>query len=99
MLCNEEIVQQVWEKGIAVDNNDAQYWRQDECGAWISRSNYGHQQSPFGWEINYILPQTVKGGQDLQNLRPVQWKNNIYKKDGNMVCVLKAVKTKNQDIL
>jgi hypothetical protein len=98
MLCTEEIVQQVWEKGTVVTNNDPKYWRQDQCGAWISRSNYGCQQSPFGWEINYIRPQTEQYGQDLPNLRPMQWKNNICKQTDGIVCVIKAVNTENQEI-
>jgi hypothetical protein len=98
MLCTEEIIQRVWEKGTVVTNNDPKYWRQDECGAWIARTKYGRQQSPFGWEINYIHPQGEQGGQDLPNLRPMQWKNNISKQVDDRVCVIKAVKMENQDI-
>ncbi len=98
MLCTNEIVQKVWEKGIIITNNDPQYWRQDQCGAWISRANYGCQHSPFGWEINYIHPQMGSRGQDISNLRPMQWKNNIRKQGDDTVCVIQAMKTENRSI-
>jgi hypothetical protein len=99
MLCTEEIIQKVWEKGLIVGNNNPKIWRQDQCGAWITRSGYGRSSSPFCWEINYIHPQMQKGGQDLANLRPMQWENNIHKKDGDTVCILKAVGLKNCNIV
>jgi hypothetical protein len=99
MLCTEELVQQVWEKGIVNEHNDPQYWRLDECGAWISRSDYGHQQSLFGWEINYIHSQSDDGGQSLSNLRPMQWKNHSLTQNGHMVCVIKAIGVKNCDVV
>jgi hypothetical protein len=98
MLCTEEIIQKVWEKGTVVTNNDPKCWRQDQCGAWICRSRYGCQNSPFGWEINFIRPQTEKGGQDLPNLRPMQWNNDIGKQVDDAVCMLKAVGQKNCSI-
>ena len=99
MLCTQEIIQKVWDKGVVVANNDPKHWRQDQCGAWISRSRYGRQQSQFGWEINYIHSQTQKGGQELSNLRPMQWGNNFHKQDGDTVCVLKAEGKENGSIV
>jgi hypothetical protein len=98
MLCTVEVIQKVWEKGVVVSNNDPRYWRQDQCGAWISRSMYGRQASPFGWEINYIHPQSESGGQELTNLRPMQWENNIRKQSNDTVCVIKALKLENSRI-
>jgi hypothetical protein len=98
MLCTEEIIQKVWEKGIVVPNNDPKHVRQDECGAWISRSDYGRHQFAFGWEINYIHSPTQKDGQAISNLRPMQWQNNLHKREGDTVCVIKAVGVKNCDI-
>jgi hypothetical protein len=99
MLCSEEVIRKVWEKGTVVANNDPKYWRKDDCGAWISISQYGRQLSSFGWEINYIQSQAQKGGQELSNLRPMQWKNNICSKDGDTVCILKAVGLENCDVV
>ena len=98
MLCTEELIQQVWEKGLVDANNDCKNWRKDHCGAWISRTEYGKQRSLFGWEINYVHAQTETDGQSLSNLRPMQWQNNARSQDGNMVCVLKATGVRNFDV-
>jgi hypothetical protein len=95
MLCTDELIQSVCEKGVIDSKNDSKYWRKDLCGAWISRSEYGREQSPFGWEIDSVQSQSGKDGQELSNLRPMQWNNNSRKHDGGMVCVLKAVGVKN----
>jgi hypothetical protein len=98
MLCTKEIIQKVWEKGTVVTKYDAKSWRQDLCGAWISRFCYGCQESKFGWEISYVRSQTQKGGQELPNLRPMQWRNNIFKQFGDTTHVVKAVGVENCEI-
>jgi len=98
MLCTRELIQKVWEKGVVVPNSDKKNWRKDQCGAWISRSEFGRQRNLFGWEINYIRPQMQRDGQDLSNLRPMQWKNNIHKQGDNTICVLKAAGLENCNI-
>ena len=85
MVFSEKMIQDVWEKGIVVLGNDPKKWRKDQCGAWISRSQYGNRDSQYGWEIDHISP----GGEDiLSNLRPLQWQNNVAKSNGHFkVCV------------
>ncbi len=47
----------------------------------------GDRNSLYGWEINQILP----GGPDtLSNLRPLQWKNNVEKSGGKLLCNVTA---------
>jgi len=83
MSFNEETIQNVWEKGKIVERYDSKIWRKDECGAWIKRSEYGNTDSKYGWHIDHISP----GGTDnLSNLRPLQWKNNLDKSDGRLKC-------------
>jgi hypothetical protein len=95
MLCTEELVQKVWEKGVIDPRTDSRHWRKDQCGAWISRSDYGCQRSSYGWEINYIRPQSEKDSEKISNLRPMQWNNDLGKHHGSSVCVLKAVGANN----
>lgn len=83
---NEQI-QDVWEKGTIVKNYDKDKDRQDQCGAWIKRDEYGNRNSSYGWEIDHISP----GGADiLSNLRPLQWQNNVDKSDGRLKCNITA---------
>jgi hypothetical protein len=83
MSFSDEKVQKVWEKGHVDSNNDPNVWRKDDCTAWMKRSLYGNRESEYGWEIDHINP---NGGDELPNLRPLQWKNNLDKGDGPLKC-------------
>ena len=54
MSFSEKTIQDVWEKGTVVAKYDSAKWRKDQCGAWISRSQYGNRDSQYGWEIDHI---------------------------------------------
>jgi hypothetical protein len=88
MAYSEDTIQKVWEKGTVVSDNDPKVWRQDQCKAWIGREYYGNRQSQYGWEIDHIQPESEGGGDELSNLRPLQWQNNASKQAGRLVCVV-----------
>jgi 5-methylcytosine-specific restriction endonuclease McrA len=75
MSFSEETIQNVWEKGEIVAKYDANRFRRDRCGAWIRRLGYGAKNSRLGWEIDHITPESEGGGDELSNLRPLQWRN------------------------
>jgi hypothetical protein len=85
-------IQKVWEKGKVVSNNDKDRWRKDDCDAWIGRQEYGNRNSQYGWEIDHVNP---SGGDQLSNLRPLQWQNNVDKSDGRLKCNVTASGTDN----
>ena len=94
MSFSEGKKQKVWEKGKSVPPNDPKVWRKDQCGAWIKRSEHGNRESKFGWEIDHI---DAKGGDDLSNLRPLQWENNVATGEDKLKCVVTSEGTKNVD--
>jgi hypothetical protein len=94
MSFSEEKVQQVWEKAATVENNDPKRWRKDQCGAWIDRGAYGNRNSEYGWEVDHIDP---NGGDSLDNLRPLQWKNNLARGQGRLNCPVIAEGVHNID--
>lgn len=53
--------------------------RQDFAGAWISREAYGDTDNILGWEIDHVYPEELGGGNHIENLRPMNWRNNRSK--------------------
>ncbi|TAL71314.1 MAG: HNH endonuclease [Bacteroidetes bacterium] len=92
---SEEQIKKVWEKASIVSGNDSNVFRKDQCSAWISRQQYGNRKSSYGWEIDHITPESHGGSDELSNLRPLQWENNLSKSGGKLVCVVTAEKTEN----
>jgi hypothetical protein len=90
MNWTEQQIQAVWNKGQVVEKFNPDKWRKDTCGAWISRGQHGNKDSIFGWEIDHITPVADGGTDDVSNLRPLQWENEVGKKDGKLTCFVTA---------
>ncbi len=88
MSFSDSTVQNVWTKGLVVSGYDSNSWRKDRCGAWMGRQQYGNRNSQYGWEIDHITPVSRGGGDELSNLRPLQWQNNAATQDGRLTCVV-----------
>ena len=86
MAYSDYTIQNVWEKGNIIPWYDPNVWRKDQCGAWIGCEFYGNRNSQYGWEIDHITPQSEQGGENLFNLRPLQWENNAEKSAGKLSC-------------
>ena len=75
----DELVKAVWEKGAIVDDFDEDLIRKDACGAWIVFEEYGNRESDFGWEVDHVYPRSRGGDDIIDNLRPLNWRNNESK--------------------
>lgn len=99
MSFSDEVVSKVWAKATSVsEENEKWGFRQDTCGAWIKRSDYGRRDTEWGWEVDHIDAQADGGGDELRNLRPLHWKNNAAKSDGQPKCVVISNGPKNIDV-
>lgn len=93
MSFSDEMVQKVWEKGLIPSEPHKNDWRQDQCKAWIYRAAYGDRNSAYGWEIHHVNP---NGTDDLSNLIPLHWENNLATADkGGLVCAVTSDGSKN----
>lgn len=95
MTFNEDTIKKVWLKGVIVEGYDPSLFRKDACGAWIMWDKYAAIDSPFGWEIDHVFPQSRGGGDELVNLRPLHIMNNRSK--GNDYPSYTAVVTSDGD--
>jgi hypothetical protein len=68
----QEFIDRVWQHARATAEADPAAWRQDACGAWIRRDQFGHDQAEFGWRIEKV---TASAPDDPASLRPFHWRN------------------------
>lgn len=86
----EQVILDVWKKWQIVSWNDTTKWRKDECWAWIWYDFYWNRESEYGWEIDHISPQSNWWNDNLSNLRPLQWENNLNKSNWRLSCKIIA---------
>ena len=87
MAYGNEMVQKVWEKGRVIAEQDPADWRQDECGAWMRREQYGQEALEYGWRIENV---SLGGPNELGNLRPLHCENSFDAGAGHAKCHVTA---------
>jgi hypothetical protein len=78
---NKTLTKNVWEKGREIHGKNPDVWRKDLCGNLIKRSQHGNRNSIHGWERDHIQPKAKGGPNNLSNLQPLQWEQNVRKRD------------------
>lgn len=78
---SEQTKLEVWRKGRIIPNFSENTWRWDKCGNVMKFNEHGNRASEFGWEIDHINPVSNGGGDEINNLQPLNWENNSNKSD------------------
>ena len=85
----------IWQKALIVPGVSGDLYRKDVCGAWIRRDMYGRvgkdePKNSCRWTVDHIDPDIRDGPHLMDNLRPLQWYNNVAKGDGPLTCPIKS---------
>jgi len=74
-------INSVWQKGIEIHGLNKDIWRKDKCGFKMKFQEHGNRKSSEGWEIDHIKAVANGGGDEILNLQPLNWNNNVSKSD------------------
>ena len=85
----DELINKIWEKGSKDPKYNPDFVRKDACGAWIIKDKYNDRDSIYGWDVDHIYPESKLKElgvpqeliDNIANLRPLNWKNNVSKSD------------------
>jgi hypothetical protein len=80
------LIDAVWQHGRVMPEADPAQWRQDACGAWMRRDEYG-READFGWKLERFVP---GGPESADSLRPFHWRNGYDISTGKPHCRLTA---------
>ena len=69
-------IKEVWKKGNIIFDVNPAIIRRDSFGDWIKKDDYGNSHSAYGWTIEQVVPTSKGGNGEIENLRPLHWKNS-----------------------
>jgi len=76
-----DIPSDIWRKGHPIDGYDPNKWRRDDFGKAMKYGEYGNRDSDYGWEKDHIKPKADGGSDNLENLRPLNYKSNLARNE------------------
>ena len=75
MTMLEDLKRAIWARTSPVSGQiNAWEFRKDCLGNMVRYADFGNRHSPFGWELEYIVPSRLGGSTDPSNLQALHWK-------------------------
>jgi hypothetical protein len=82
MTLLEDLKRACWARTSPVAGQmNAWDFRKDPFGNVVRYTDFGNRHSPFGWEIDYIVPRSLGGSSAPENLQVLHWKANAARSD------------------
>ena len=76
MAMLEDLKRACWARTSPVSGGQLNSWefRKDCLGNLVRYADFGNRHSPFGWELEHIVPSKLGGSSDPENLQALHWK-------------------------
>ena len=76
MTMLEELKRAAWGRTSPVSQTQLNAWefRKDCLGNLVRFTDFGNRHSPFGWELDFIVPRSTGGSSDPENLQALHWR-------------------------
>ena len=71
----------VWCKGTPIQGFDPSHYRLDSYGKIMQWDKHGDRNHSYGWEMDHIVPKSFGSVDHVNNLRPLNWLNNVQRKN------------------
>ena len=79
-MANKKQIEEVWNKAKTIRGKDPDVWRRDDYGNKIRHGSYG-TQGEYGWHVDHKNPSSKGGSDNIRNLQPLHWEENLEKSD------------------
>jgi len=78
----EDLKRAAWGRTSPVSRQgNAWEFRKDCLGNLVRYADFGNRHSPFGWELDFIVPRTLGGSSSPENLQVLHWKAGAARKE------------------
>ncbi|MBK6483482.1 MAG: hypothetical protein KBF32_01835 [Chitinophagales bacterium] len=72
-----KLSEEVWQKATLAPDLDPEYFRLDEEGSLIKKTDFNNESSIYGWCFFHLRPIWDGGNDDIRNLKPLNVINKI----------------------
>jgi hypothetical protein len=82
MALLEDLKRSAWSRTTPIGNHASAWdFRKDCLGNMVRYADFGNRKSPFGWELDFVIPKSLGGTSDPENLQALHWRATAARSD------------------
>jgi hypothetical protein len=81
MTMLEDLKRAAWARTSPAGQLKSWEFRRDCLGNLVRYADFGNRHSPFGWELDSLVPWALGGSTDPENLQALNWKATAARDD------------------